>query len=106
VVFLGTQKIGEKQTANQRQFHERSTTPDLAVTQCRRRHRHREYVYFLQRIDENLPSELDAHLIVDNYATHEYPRVTGPPETPTESRNRRSKAGTRTRYTLYMSESD
>jgi transposase len=39
------------------------------------RHRHQEWIKFLNRIDRQTPAELDLHLIVDNYATHKHPRV-------------------------------
>ena len=40
------------------------------------RHRHQEFIRFLAKIDVETPSELDLHIIVDNYATHKHPRVT------------------------------
>jgi hypothetical protein len=33
---------------------------------CQKRHRHPEWLKFLQRIDAQTPPELDRHLIVDN----------------------------------------
>ena len=45
------------------------------LTQCKPRHRHQEYLDFLKHIEDNVPSELDIHLVVDNYATHHHPRV-------------------------------
>ena len=39
------------------------------------RHRHQEFIRFLTKIDVETPSELDLHVIVDNYATHKHPRV-------------------------------
>jgi transposase len=39
------------------------------------RHRHQEFILFLKIIDGETPSELDLHLIVDNYGTHRHPRV-------------------------------
>jgi transposase len=39
------------------------------------RHRHQEWLKFLQLIDEQTPAEKALHLIVDNYATHKHPRV-------------------------------
>lgn len=45
------------------------------ITASRRRHRHQEYLAFLKRVDANVPSTLDIHLVVDNYATHKHPRV-------------------------------
>lgn len=45
------------------------------LAQCKRRHRHQEYLQFLRHIDANVPPELDIHLVVDNYATHKHPKV-------------------------------
>ncbi|MEK7352273.1 MAG: IS630 family transposase, partial [Nitrospirota bacterium] len=45
------------------------------LTQCKSRHRHREFLQFLRHIDENVPKGLDIHLIVDNYATHKHSTV-------------------------------
>jgi hypothetical protein len=35
-----------------------------------RRHRCTEYHKFLTRIDQTVPTDLDLHIICDNYATH------------------------------------
>ena len=35
-----------------------------------RRHRSREFRKFLDQIDQNVPQDLDVHLILDNYSTH------------------------------------
>jgi len=40
------------------------------IGQCHRRHRSLEFRKFLDRIDEAVPSELEVHVIIDNYATH------------------------------------
>ncbi|MEW6568486.1 MAG: IS630 family transposase, partial [Chloroflexota bacterium] len=45
------------------------------ITVSRRRHRHQEYLDFLKCLEANVPSSLDIHLVVDNYATHKHPRV-------------------------------
>jgi transposase len=42
---------------------------------CQKRHRHQEWLKFLRRIDAETPTELDLHLILDNYATHKHPQV-------------------------------
>jgi transposase len=39
------------------------------------RHRHQEFIRFLERVDAETPAELDLHLIVDNYGTHKHQRV-------------------------------
>jgi transposase len=45
------------------------------IGSCMKRHRHQEFLKFLQLIDRRTPAELDLHLIVDNYATHKHPKV-------------------------------
>lgn len=45
------------------------------ISQCKRRHRHQEYLAFLRHLDARVPRDLDIHLIVDNYATHKHPKV-------------------------------
>jgi transposase len=42
---------------------------------CMSRHRHQEWIRFLQQIDRQTTPELDLHLIVDNYSTHKHPKV-------------------------------
>src|SRR5262249_23096031 len=37
---------------------------------CMPRHRAREFLRFLEQIDNQTPADLALHLIVDNYATH------------------------------------
>jgi transposase len=45
------------------------------IASCMPRHRHQEWIKFLKQIDRQTPSDLDIHLIVDNYATHKHPNV-------------------------------
>ena len=45
------------------------------IATCMKRHRHQEWIKFLKLIDEQTPSGLDLHLIVDNYATHKHDKV-------------------------------
>ena len=45
------------------------------LAQCRKRHRHEEFLAFLRLIDREVPAELDIHLVLDNYATHNAPLV-------------------------------
>jgi putative transposase len=45
------------------------------LAQCQRRHRHQEFLRFLERIDASVPAELDVHLVIDNYATHKHAAV-------------------------------
>src|ERR1700752_4738976 len=45
------------------------------ITQCKARHRHQEFLAFLRHLDDQVPADLDLHLILDNYATHKHPKV-------------------------------
>jgi len=45
------------------------------LTRCTPRHRHQEFLHFLREIDANVPTDLDLHLVVDNYATHKHAQV-------------------------------
>jgi transposase len=45
------------------------------IAQHYRKHRHQEFIRFLKLIDQAVPSGLDLHLILDNYATHKTPEV-------------------------------
>lgn len=45
------------------------------IAQCKKRHRHQEFLQFLRHIDANVPADLDIHLVVDNYSTHKHQKV-------------------------------
>ena len=45
------------------------------VHECLPRHRHQEFLRFLRKIERSVASELDIHVILDNYATHKHPAV-------------------------------
>jgi transposase len=45
------------------------------LSQCKRRHRHQEFLDFLRHVDTSVPKTFEVHLIIDNYATHKHPRV-------------------------------
>ena len=45
------------------------------LTQCKRRHRHQEFLQFLRHIEASVPRDLEVHLIVDNYCTHKHAKV-------------------------------
>lgn len=45
------------------------------IGQCHRRHRHQEFLKFLQRLEDQLPATGDVHIIMDNYGTHKVPKV-------------------------------
>jgi len=46
------------------------------IGECRRRHRHQEFLKFLELVDSKLPpKEREVHLVLDNYGTHKAPKV-------------------------------
>ena len=45
------------------------------IGQCYARHRHQEFLKFLQRLDAEFPAELTLHVVMDNYGTHKHPQV-------------------------------
>jgi transposase len=45
------------------------------MKQCRRQHRHQEFIQFLRLVEDRVPSGVDIHMVLDNYATHKTPAV-------------------------------
>jgi transposase len=50
-------------------------TTGKVISELHRRHRAKEFLQFLQTIDQNVPQTLDVHLVMDNYGTHKTPEV-------------------------------
>ena len=47
----------------------------LVIGECQPRHRAKEFIRFLKRIDRCVQKHLDVHLVLDNYGTHKTPEV-------------------------------
>src|SRR6266436_748622 len=45
------------------------------IGRCRQRHRHQEFIRFLNQVEAQVPAGKIIHAIVDNYATHKHPKV-------------------------------
>ena len=45
------------------------------ISDCMPRHRHQEFLKFLKSMDQQIPADLDLHIIMDNYATHKHAKV-------------------------------
>ncbi len=52
-----------------------NTLSGKIIEKCLPRHRHTEFITFLEHVDASVPSKLDVHLIMDNYATHKHATV-------------------------------
>jgi len=47
----------------------------IVIGDCQPRHRAKEFIRFLRKIDRSVQKHLDLHLVMDNYATHKTPEV-------------------------------
>ena len=45
------------------------------IGRCMQRHRHEEFIRFLNAVERDVPADKAIHAIVDNYATHKHPKV-------------------------------
>ena len=52
-----------------------NTEDGTVISSLHRRHRTIEFKKFLQKIDTQVPDELDVHLVCDNYGTHKSPAI-------------------------------
>jgi len=72
---LGTMTHDYKRHGTTTLFAALEMTEGRIIATCMNRHRHQEWIKFLNLIDQQTPAGLDLHLIVDNYSTHKHPRV-------------------------------
>ena len=72
---LGTMTHDYKRNGTTTLFAALEMAEGSVIATCMNRHRHQEWIKFLNLIDRQTPPELDLHLIVDNYATHRHPKV-------------------------------
>ena len=45
------------------------------IGRCMQKHRHQEFIRFLNQIEAQVPVKKAVHVILDNYATHKHPKV-------------------------------
>lgn len=45
------------------------------IGSCKPRHRHEEFLEFMEEVDRKVPKRRSIHLILDNYGTHKHPNV-------------------------------
>jgi transposase len=45
------------------------------IGRCMQRHRHQEFIRFLNAIEAQVPAGKIVHVILDNYAAHKHPKV-------------------------------
>jgi transposase len=72
---LGTMTHDYKRHGTTTLFAALNVLEGKVIGQCMQRHRHREFIRFLNTINRETAPALDIHLILDNYGTHKHPRV-------------------------------
>ena len=45
------------------------------IGRCMQRHRHQEFIRFLNSVNRQVPAAKAVHVVLDNYATHKHPKV-------------------------------
>jgi hypothetical protein len=55
-------------TESRRSFAAMDVASGVTISNCYRRHRHQEFLRFLNDVDASLPRGLDVHLVVDTMA--------------------------------------
>jgi len=44
------------------------------IGRCMQRHRHQEFIRFLNTVEREVAADQAVHVVLDNYATHKHPR--------------------------------
>jgi len=71
----GTMTHDYKRNGTTTLFAAMDTLEGNVLSSCMARHRHQEFIRFLNQIDRQTPSDLAIHLILDNYGTHKHDKV-------------------------------
>jgi len=71
----GTMTHDYKRNGTTTLFAALNTLDGSVLQTCMPRHRHQEWIRFLNLIERNTPSDKEIHIICDNYATHKHPKV-------------------------------
>ena len=71
----GTMTHDYKRNGTTTLFAALNTLDGTIISKCMKRHRHQEWIQFLNEIKRSVPADKEVHLICDNYATHKHPKV-------------------------------
>ena len=72
---LGTMTHDDKRHGTTTLFAALNVLQGKVIGQCMQRHRHQEFIRFLNKINREAAPALDVHVILDNYGTHKHPKV-------------------------------
>jgi transposase len=71
----GTMTHGYKRNGTTTLFAALNILDGTVIGRCMRRHRHQEFIRFLNAVERAVPAGKVVHAIVDNYAAHKQPNV-------------------------------
>jgi transposase len=71
----GTKTHDYKRSGTTSLFAAMNVLDGTIISQCHQRHRHQEWIKFLNLIKSQMPDGVEIHLICDNYATHKHAKV-------------------------------
>jgi transposase len=71
----GTMTFDYKRNGTTTLFAAFDVLEGTVIGQCMQRHRHQEFIRFLNAIERAVPPGKVVHVILDNYATHKHPKV-------------------------------
>ena len=72
---LGTMTHDYKRHGTTTLFAALDVLEGKVIGRCTQRHRHQEFIRFLNTIETEVPAGKAVHVILDNYATHKHPKV-------------------------------
>jgi transposase len=52
-----------------------SVLDGTVIGRCMQRHRHIEFILFLNAVERRVPADKPIHVVLDNYAAHKHPKV-------------------------------
>ena len=71
----GTMTFDYKRNGTTTLFAAFDVLEGTVIGRCMQRHRHQEFIRFLNAIERTVPAGKVVHVILDNYATHKHPKV-------------------------------
>jgi transposase len=72
---LGTMTHDYKRNGTTTLFAALDVLEGTVIGRCMQRHRHQEFIRFLNAIERQVPAGKVVHVILDNYAAHKHPNV-------------------------------
>jgi len=72
---LGTMTHDYKRNGTTTLFAALNVLDGTVIGQNRQRHRHQEFIQFLNAIERQVPADKQIHVVLDNYAAHKHAKV-------------------------------